>query len=384
MSEGRAYYNEIDPYAAQWLRNLIAGGHIAPGDVDERSIVDVRPADLVGYTQCHFFAGIGVWSYALRLAGWTDDRPVWTGSCPCPPFSTAGKGQPCPSCGGKRNLCHPRRTGHFICLACGCDRFADDRHLWPEFSRLIRERRPSVVFGEQVASQDGRLWLDVVSADLRLASYGFAGANTCSAGYGAPHIRQRLRFVAERGVGLADACGSGLERKDARTLGDECEAAERGGWAGGLAHPNGDGTRHGPGQGLGSEATPDSSDRGLPGKRLRSGLEGSPIRMADDNRLGRGEETGRSVHDAEHHTQPRSGMGEEQPGPTNGFWRDADWLFCRDDRWRPVEPGTFPLAHGSPARVGRLRGYGNAVDAQATAGFIEAYLDTLMIERSAA
>jgi hypothetical protein len=31
-----AYYNEIDPFAAQWLRNLIAAGHIAPGEVDER------------------------------------------------------------------------------------------------------------------------------------------------------------------------------------------------------------------------------------------------------------------------------------------------------------------------------------------------------------
>ena len=31
-----AYYNEIDPYAAQWLRNLIAAGHLPAGDVDER------------------------------------------------------------------------------------------------------------------------------------------------------------------------------------------------------------------------------------------------------------------------------------------------------------------------------------------------------------
>ena len=99
----RAYYNEFNPYAAQWLRNLIDAGLIAPGDVDNRSIEDVTPADLLGYTQCHFFAGIGVWSAALRGAGWADDRPVWTGSCPCQPFSSAGKG-----------------AG-----------FADERHLWP-------------------------------------------------------------------------------------------------------------------------------------------------------------------------------------------------------------------------------------------------------------
>jgi DNA (cytosine-5)-methyltransferase 1 len=121
-----AYYNEFDPYAAQWLRNLIAAGHIAPGDVDERSIEDIHPYDLIEYTQCHFFAGIGVWSYALRLAGWSDAREVWTGSCPCQPFSAAGAG------GG----------------------FADERHLWPAFYHLIDFHRPPVVLGEQVASKD--------------------------------------------------------------------------------------------------------------------------------------------------------------------------------------------------------------------------------------
>src|SRR6185369_15459542 len=138
-----AYYNEIDPYAAQWLRNLIAANLIAPGDVDERSIVDVRPAELAGYTQCHFFAGIGGWSYALRLAGWADDRPVWTGSCPCQPLSSAGK-----------------RKGH-----------ADERHLWPAFHRLIAECRPATVFGEQVASKDGREWFSAVRADLEGSGY---------------------------------------------------------------------------------------------------------------------------------------------------------------------------------------------------------------------
>ena len=140
---GAAYYNEIDPYAADWLRNLIAAGHIAPGDVDERSIEDVHPDDLRGYTQCHFFAGIGVWSYALRRAGWPDDRPVWTGSCPCQPFSAAGKGAA----------------------------FDDERHLWPDWHWLIQECHPPVVFGEQVESRDGLGWLDLVQADLEGLEY---------------------------------------------------------------------------------------------------------------------------------------------------------------------------------------------------------------------
>lgn len=122
-----AYYNEIDPFAAQWLRELIKAGHIAPGEVDTRSIENVAADDLAGFTQCHFFAGIGTWSYALRCAGWPDDRPVWTGSCPCQPFSAAGK-----------------RKGT-----------ADERHLWPSFFRLISQCRPDVIFGEQVAALHG-------------------------------------------------------------------------------------------------------------------------------------------------------------------------------------------------------------------------------------
>ena len=165
------YYNEIDPFAAQWLRNLIAAGHIAPGEVDERSVVDVRGGDLREFDQCHFFAGIGVWSYALRLAGWPDDRPVWSGSCPCQPFSAAGRS------GG----------------------FGDERHLWPHWARLTSECRPDVIFGEQVASADGLAWLDFVCADLEAAGYAVGTVDTCAAGFGAPHLRQRLYFVATRG-----------------------------------------------------------------------------------------------------------------------------------------------------------------------------------------
>lgn len=163
-----AYYNEIDPYAAQWLRNLIAADHIAAGDVDERSIVDVQPDDLKGYTQCHFFAGIGGWSYAARLAGWPDDRPLWTGSCPCQPFSVAGAGG-------------------------GLD---DERHLWPEFFRLIRSARPTVLMGEQVAAAVGHGWLDGAFGDLEGIGYACRAAVLPASAADAPHRRDRLWFVA--------------------------------------------------------------------------------------------------------------------------------------------------------------------------------------------
>ena len=171
-----AYYNENDPFAAAWLRELIQAGLIADGEVDERSIEDVDANDLAGFCQCHFFAGIGGWSHALRLAGWPDDRPVWTGSCPCQPFSAAGK----------------------------LRGFADARHLWPEFGRLIRERRPAIVFGEQVAGPAGLAWWDAVSADLEDAGYAVGAADLCAAGVGAPHIRQRLYWCA-----VPDASGGG-------------------------------------------------------------------------------------------------------------------------------------------------------------------------------
>ena len=106
-----AFYNENDPYAARWLENLVDAGHIAPGTVSAKSIVDLGGGELAGVRQAHFFAGVGVWSAALRAAGWPDSRRVWTGSCPCQPFSGAGKGEG----------------------------FADERHLWPAWFRLIAE-----------------------------------------------------------------------------------------------------------------------------------------------------------------------------------------------------------------------------------------------------
>jgi hypothetical protein len=64
-------------------------------------------------------------------------------------------------------------------------------------------------------------------------------------------------------------------------------------------------------------------------------------------------------------------------GATDGVWRDPDWLLCRDGRWRPVEPGTFPLADGIPGRMGLLRGYGNAIVPPLAAEFVTAFLESL-------
>jgi DNA (cytosine-5)-methyltransferase 1 len=176
-----AYYNEWDAYAAEWLRNLIKAGHIAPGEVDERSILDVRPDDLRGFAQVHAFAGIGGWSLALRLAGWPDDRPVWTGSCPCQPYSVASV-----AVGGAQGQ-------------------GDSRHLWPVFGALIEKCRPPSVLGEQVADAIQWGWWDEAAMDLERAGYAAASAILRADACGADHERKRLYWVA-------DTCGEGRKR----------------------------------------------------------------------------------------------------------------------------------------------------------------------------
>lgn len=353
-----AYYNEIDPYAALWLRNLIEAGHIAPGVVDERSIEDVHPNDLREFTQCHFFAGVGVWSLALRRAGWSDDRPVWTGSCPCQPFSAAGAG-----------------AG-----------FEDARHLWPTFAWLIKQCKPAIVFGEQVASKAVEPWVDLVHADLEALGYAFGAIPFPSAGVGATHIRDRLYWMADSKSdryewpgqlsqstgrdGPAHLCAtSGMDNAhDTRPQGH----AGHGGTAkrkrsdrpataasvfSGLAHLHSDG-RH-----QGREHQPPAGNDGTERNSAASGMADTNLQCegSANNKAGAGN-TG--------------GSGQVVgPGPTNGLWADADWLFCRDGKWRAVEPGTFPLAYGAASRVGRLRAYGNAINAEAATQFIAAYLE---------
>lgn len=337
------YLNEHDPFAASWLERLSELGHIPVSTVDRRDIQQVQGADLDGYDQCHFFAGLGGWCEALRLAGWPADAPVWTGSCPCQPFSVAGKGK------GE----------------------ADERHLWPEFRRLIAKCKPPVVIGEQVASAAGRQWLAGVRADLEALGYVVGAADLCAAGAGAPHIRQRLFWVAYSG----SSPSRNAERRQG--TGESAESCER--------------------RAEEEQANLDDVAAIRLGESFQSRLEG----LAGDG--DDGSEPGRLGADAAGSTPTASGGlvdaasdGREQwrAEPSwrltvsgcgglaiSGFWSRYAVVHCRDGKARRVEPGIQPLAHGVQNRVGLLRGAGNAIVPQIAAVFIEACMDSLQLLR---
>ena len=479
-----AYYNENDKQTCAWLRELIKQDLIAPGDVDERDIRDVRSDELIQYEQIHFFAGIGVWSYALRQAGWPDNRPVLTGSCPCQPFSSAGKK----------------------------DGTKDKRHLWPEMFRLIaglpKGQRPPTIFGEQVAQKAGQAWFDALQNDLVRENYaaGLVVFPACSVG--APHLRQRLYWFADRvddsdstgrqprrgrkilergetaegtrqtesavsgvtdnmentssqrpdgqsicvqqkqgkdpqtaGRGSTDGVANVQCKRNLREIGDsrktETETQERRQkrradetWhnspADGVADNHRKGVERKPGnaasesgametRGQGSKSVCKSGNNSptdgvadgdgersqrhgqkseqqqhAQGRQITSGysaescdtdgvadsdnkrLQGGKLSREYDQKIGEWQTSAHGATGKPCASANDSGLS----GPINGYWRNADWIWCRDQKWRPTEPGLAPLVDGASARVVRLRGYGNAIVAPQAQAFIESYMET--------
>lgn len=355
------YYNEWDKHAAQWIRELIADGLIPPGDVDERSITDVRPEDLKGYVQCHFFAGFAGWSRALRVAGIPDDYQLWSGSCPCQPFSCAGE-----------------QAG-----------VNDERHLWPELFRLAAACKPPVVLGEQVASKLGREWLSGVHAQMETLAYDFGSSDLCSPGVKAPNLRQRLYWVAyakhakrrtqhvngENGCDRQD-CG----REEAHGEFGACSQVQR------------------------------LADSELPHRRPKHqvnsdthGRDGSRWR-SDNGGLGNADSQGLQERVCDGGIQPEavdaSAWQAVERGGNSGFWNNSVWIPCRDGKFRrvPAQPIFFELAPGLsasvdqmraedgfplcrkgevPGRTSLLKGIGNSINAELAAVFIKCAFDAI-------
>lgn len=378
-----AYYNEIDPAAAHILRAMIDADVIAPGDVDTRSIKEVQPDELSAYTQCHFFAGGGLWSVAARLAGWPDDCPLWTGSCPCQPFSAAGKGL-------------------------GTD---DPRHLWPDFHRLIRACRPPIIMGEQVAGAPGYGWFDGVRADLEGEGYASRAVDFPACSVDAPHQRNRLYWIA-----MAEPDSRRHEGRSVFGPGESRGAHEQ--WAYGQSRGSGGSERrpldhsirprleghvgHGDGSGRTEQdrsvTAPDgASTAGDVANGTSSGRDAGThpgiCGEAQGERPWHGElERPYGAHrdslyaDADSHRCDRQGLSEgsgrervsdsaRHPQRNGTYWSGAEWLICHDGKARRAEPGIRFLVDGLPGRVDLWRVGGNAIVPEAAAEVIAAFMD---------
>ena len=369
-----AYYNEFDPKAAQWLRQLIKNGVIADGEVDERSIIDVQADDLRGFTQHHFFAGIGGWSYALRLAGWDDTRLVCTASLPCQPFSVAGAQK-------------------------GVD---DERHLLPHFIELVKQCNFKTIFGEQVPGALKHGWLDDLCTEMERESYSVGSIVLTAAGEGAPHIRQRLYWVA-------DSINTGSQGRLSGWQDQEREAVS--------GHAGCSGTVRGLSDTENRNGRPESQLTASSSRESRDQFRGDGSCSGLVYTNGSRPQQGRESTEATGHWNTfestssisricNSESDKKHPCTTGGLyakssyertvndWSDPDWLYCRDEKYRPIKPSIEPLANGLPrgmgyssdpsepidadntqeARVMRLKGYGNAIVPQVAASFIQAFM----------
>lgn len=319
-----AYYNDNDPNVCTWLRELIRRGVITDGEVDCRSIADVQGSDVRGFLRVHFFAGIGGWDYALRLADWPDDRPVATASCPCQPFSCSGLGL------GEK----------------------DERHLWPELYRVVSECDFPDIYGEQVASLDGLEWLDGISLDLEELGYAVGAADYPAAGVQAPQLRQRIYWAAGR---------------EARVGGLEWLANAHGAGPFSAAHP-------GIYRGEESVGPWDVEPVGHCGSVSR--LAGAERKQRDRDRDPRerlAEFANGGVGLGHAHDPRPQGWSEHRNGGCEWApWATSVGVCGNDGTWRRIEPGIPPLAPGLSSRVALIRGSGNSIVPQVAARFIEA------------
>jgi DNA (cytosine-5)-methyltransferase 1 len=340
------YYNEIDPAAAHILQALIKKGVIADGVVDRRSISEVQPDEIREFKQCHFFAGGGLWSVALRLAGYADDRSIWTGSCPCQPFSVAGKGA-------------------------GKD---DKRHLWPDFFRLIEGCRPAIVMGEQVSGSAGYDWFDGVASDLERGGYKARAVDIPALAVGAAHIRQRLYWI-----GVGDTVSARLERHSWNVPGRDKSGRLGEIKSGSTTAPSNccDMADANP---IGCDGIGNSQCAGIESscgrEFIRHGEDGIVYRQGNlantDSSGWREHSAGRNINDGQNAEWKKTASDNE----FSSAWDDAEWFTGCDGKARRVKPGIRLLADGIPGRVHLLRLGGNAIVPPLAAQVIKAMMES--------
>lgn len=354
------YYNEFDPKIANWLRELIKMKVIAEGEVDDRSMLDISVNDLKGFTQHHFFAGIGTWSYALRNAGWSDDRPVWTASLPCQPFSVAGNQK------GKQ----------------------DERHLLPHFVELVKQFRPNTIFGEQVEAAIRHGWLDDLQTTMEAEGYAIGHTILGTHSVNAAHQRQRLYWVANT------------------------EQSGQQGWLSGRGNPKWENIDGHIGRGGSNSRLGNTEHNGLNADTLRRSTSESeaksgllkPERPNPLGRLGNAKHDGSSTSKKQRSNESSVFCSKEGQDSSSKPKRagsssfissiseeSVEWLYCRDNKYRPIKSGIKPLVDGAARgvvysggeinanntgleRAMRLKGYGNAINADVAQLFIEVFL----------
>lgn len=326
------YFNDIDPVACAVLRECHGG------TVDGRSIKEVNPDDVRGYERAHWFAGAGLWQVAADMAGWRGS--LWTASCPCQPFSGAGK-----------------RAGR-----------SDPRHLWPDLFRIVRDIRPPVLVGEQVASPAGLDWFDGVAADLEGQGYACRAVDIPACAVDAPHQRQRLYWVA-----VADSA-----ERARRECGDVLSAAreDRGCAAEGRKRNPADGS-------VGHEPMADADSCGRDGRpqdALGRSIERNAAQRSD---VGLVDAPGPRRQGLAYAQRLESGSAWRPDAQrtdrrnSRSFWDDAEWIECADEKARRAKRGLRLLAHGVAGRTHMWRLAGNSIVAQVAAEVLSALAESL-------
>ena len=237
---------------------------------------------------------------------------IITGGFPCQPFSVAGK-----------------QKGT-----------SDDRHLWPEMFRIIKEFKPRWVIGENVPGiiniQDGVVF-ETVCTDLESEGYEVQTFNIPASAVGAPHQRKRIWIVANsrrtlrQRSSIREENENEIRKENADMFKRSSSSSESN-----VANAKGEGTRE--------------NDKGLWSRT--SGVSGGQRTSGTKEKLANTDSEG-----LEGQRQSSGQFSEKFFTSDNSEGQQR----TMDQGWWSVEPNVGRVAHGVPGRVHRLKALGNSI-----------------------